>query len=139
MHLLFIYGTLLSQENEYGLFLKSYSRFVCEGKVEGKLYDIKYYPGAVMDEKCSSHVFGTVLEINDLNILKVIDDYEGFGSDQTQPNEFIRLLKNIETDQGEIECWVYEYNLPIDTFKIIESGDYLEFLSKKKSPDNSED
>jgi len=62
--------------------------------------------------------------------LKYIDDYEGFGEDQEQPNLFIREMAQVETDIGRIDCWVYLYNLPVEGFRGIESGDYTVYKRK---------
>jgi len=42
--LLFIYGTLLKDDNEHAVYLKNNSTFYSAGKLKGKLYDIGEYP-----------------------------------------------------------------------------------------------
>jgi gamma-glutamylcyclotransferase (GGCT)/AIG2-like uncharacterized protein YtfP len=64
-------------------------------------------------------------------VLEFIDDYEGFGDDQEQPNLFIRVLMAIETTGGPVECWVYVYNLPVNGKIKIEGGDYFKYISIK--------
>jgi gamma-glutamylcyclotransferase (GGCT)/AIG2-like uncharacterized protein YtfP len=123
-NLLFIYGTLLNEDNEYALYLKNNSRFYSTGKLKAKLYDIGEYPGAVLAD--GDHIYGSILEINDPEkVLPIIDDYEGFGTDQPQPNEFIRVLTKIETGSGFVNCWVYLYNLPVTGLPQIHSGRYI--------------
>ena len=123
-NLLFIYGTLLNEDNEYALYLKNNSRFYSTGKLKGKLYDIGEYPGAVLSD--GDHIYGSILEINDPEkVLSIIDDYEGFGDNQLQPNEFIRVLTKIETGSGFVNCWVYLYNLPVTGLLQINSGRYI--------------
>jgi gamma-glutamylcyclotransferase (GGCT)/AIG2-like uncharacterized protein YtfP len=123
-NLLFIYGTLLNEDNEYARYLKNNSRFYSTGKLKGKLYDIGEYPGAVLSD--GEHIYGSILEINDPEkVLPIIDDYEGFGDNQFQPNEFIRVLTKIGTISGFVNCWVYLYNLPVTGLKRIESGRYI--------------
>jgi gamma-glutamylcyclotransferase (GGCT)/AIG2-like uncharacterized protein YtfP len=123
---LFVYGTLLSGQNGYGAYLQQHCIFLQPGKFKGKLYDMGEYPGAVIQEDSSQYVHGSVYQMDDPEkILAFIDDYEGFGNDQEQPNLFIRILKEIETPSEPIECWVYLYNLPVEQFTQIKSGRYL--------------
>jgi gamma-glutamylcyclotransferase (GGCT)/AIG2-like uncharacterized protein YtfP len=124
-NLLFIYGTLLSDDNEYGAYLKSNSSFYAPGKLKGKLFDIGDYPGAVLSADTDHYIYGNILKIEEFEkVLPVIDDYEGIGPEQPQPNEFIRFLAEIETGEELITCWIYLYNLPVTRFPQIESGRY---------------
>ena len=123
---LFIYGTLMNVENEYAAFLKSNSTFYAEGKLKGKLYDIGEYPGATPSMKKNEFVYGSVMQLNDEEaVLPIVDEYEGFGTGQLQPNEFIRVLTDVETAAGIINCWTYLYNLPVDNLPQIVSGRYF--------------
>lgn len=123
---LFVYGTLLDKQNEFGAYLNKNCSFYANGRFKGKLYDIREYPGAVHDPESENYVQGKTVLVNDpAEVLRLLDDYEGFGPDQEQPNLFIRELIAIETDNEPVECWVYLYNLPVDGFRLIESGDYF--------------
>lgn len=122
---LFVYGTLLDGDNKYGIYLRDNSRFFATGKLKGKLYDIGEYPGAVLLYGGDECIYGTILEIdNPGEVLAVIDLYEGFGDDQPQPNEFIRVLTEAETGAGPVNCWIYLYNLPHENIPRIGSGIY---------------
>jgi len=122
---LFVYGTLLDANNEYALYLKSNSSFYSDGKVKGKLYDIGDYPGAVLEDG-DSFIYGSILKIgNPEKVFSVINDYEGFGNGQVQPNEFIKIRTKIETDTGIIDCWIYLYNLPVTGLPYIQDGRYI--------------
>jgi len=107
-NLLFVYGTLLDNNNEFAVFLKNNSRFYSPGKLKGKLYDIGEYPGAAFCGDDENYIYGSILElINIEKVLPVIDDYEGYGDAQVQPNEFIRALASVETQAGSVICWLY--------------------------------
>jgi gamma-glutamylcyclotransferase (GGCT)/AIG2-like uncharacterized protein YtfP len=122
---LFIYGTLLDSGNSYATYLKQHCPSLQQGKFKGRLYDMGEYPGAVINTSCNQYVYGRIYQMDDPDkILKFIDDYEGFGDDQEQPNLFLRVLTIIETTDGLVECWVYVYNLPVDGLLRIESGRY---------------
>ena len=123
---LFVYGTLLDEDNKYGIYLRDNSKFFSSGKLAGILYDIGEYPGAVLSPAGNDFIYGIILEIDDPSIvLALIDLYEGFGDDQPQPNEFIRVLTEAETDRGHVDCWIYLYNLPIYGLMPIENGRYI--------------
>jgi gamma-glutamylcyclotransferase (GGCT)/AIG2-like uncharacterized protein YtfP len=129
---LFVYGTLLEGKNKFGAYLKNNSQFYQKGKFNGKLYDIGEYPGAISDPKCDAWIHGSIFIMHEpAGMLKVLDDYEGFGEAYPQPNEFIRELLDVETDDKAVKCWVYLYNWPVDNLKLIISGDY--FSSKPNS------
>jgi len=125
-NLLFVYGTLLNEDNEYAVYLKNNSSHYSYGKLRGKLYDIGEYPGAILSAENDDRIYGSILELCDpVKILPVIDDYEGYGEDQLQPNEFTRVTFDVETEAGHIICWVYLYNLPVAGLTQIESGRYI--------------
>ena len=123
---LFVYGTLLDEDNKYGIYLRDNSTFFSTGKHEGILYDIGEYPGAVLSAGGNDFIYGIILEIDDPSaVLALIDMYEGYGEDQPQPNEFIRVLTKAETDRGFVDCWIYIYNLPVYGLIHIENGKYI--------------
>ncbi len=125
---LFIYGSLLEADNEFGRYLQKYSTIYKPGKFNGKLYDIGEYPGAVHLPNTDYKVYGVIVQLHNIEeTLKVIDDYEGFGDEQLQPNLFIRKLLTIQTQDRNVKCWVYLYNHPTAKLKQILSGDYLSY------------
>ena len=125
--LIFVYGTLLDAENKYGLYLRDNSKFFSSAKLKGKLFDLGDYPGVVLYPDGADWVHGVLLQMDDpATVLDVLDIYEGFGKDQPQPNEFVRVLAEAATESGIIICWVYVYNLPLNNFRQITSGNYLE-------------
>mgnify|MGYP001557378971 CR=1 FL=1 len=122
---LFVYGTLLSHNNGYASLLKNNSRFIAEGSLNGLLYDIGEYPGARYDPAAAERIYGDVLLLNnDADVLTDLDDYEGYGHSQSQPNEFIRVVLPVHTASGIINCQVYLYNLPVTGYRQITSGKY---------------
>ena len=125
---LFVYGTLLSEGNEFAVFLMENSIFYGNGKFKGKLFDIGEYPGAISRPGCEYYVYGQVFMMyKPETILRRLDDYEGFGKDQPEPNEFVRQLIEVETDDQPLKCWIYIYDLPIDGLWQIRQGNYLEY------------
>ena len=123
---LFVYGSLLDEDNEIAIYLKNDSTFYSAGKVKGKLYDIGEYAGAILSAEGNEYIYGNILKIDTTEkVFKVIDDYEGYRGDQSWPNEFIRVLTDIETGTGIISSWIYVYNLPVNGLKAIKGGRYF--------------
>ena len=134
-HLLFVYGTLLQPGNEFAGYMSEQCSFVSTGKIKGKLYDTGEYPGLIINQTVG-YVFGLIYEINSDLIFKAIDAYEGVGPEEEQPNLYLRQLHLVKTDNGFVNAWVYVYNLAVKGFTLIESGDYLQYIRQKKSPDS---
>ncbi len=129
---LFVYGTLLDAKNEFGAYIRQHCTRHGNGKFKGELYDIGEYPGALLKPDNNQFVHGIIYILdNPDEILKILDDYEGFGADQPQPNEFIRTRISIEGGLGLTDCWVYLYNLPVNGLVQIANGDYLRYKGLK--------
>ncbi len=125
---LFIYGSLLETDNLFGSYLQQYGTFYSKGKFKGKLFDVGEYPGALYNPAGTYWVYGSIVVLDNVEeALKVIDDYEGYGYDQLQPNLFIRKLLTIITGDKPVKCWVYLYNHPVNHLKQIHSGDYIAY------------
>ena len=135
---LFVYGTLLQAGNEFAKYLNQHCKFISTGKIKGRLYDIGEYPGAVIDNSERIYIYGNIFRMDDPDaILKVIDDYEGIGGLYSHPQEYIREQVDILTDNGNVRCWVYIYNLPVDTYNQIPEGDYIQYLKDRSAQNNA--
>lgn len=126
---LFVYGTLLDGQNEFGRYLQTHCSFYSAGKLRGKLYDIGEYPGAVADAGDGSFVYGSIYLLDDIKVLEKLDDYEGVGGQHPQPNEYVREMVDVEVEAGLLQCWVYIYNWPVERLEEIASGDYLAYIA----------
>lgn len=127
--LLFIYGSLLSSENEYGRYLKHNAHIIAPAVLKGRLYNCGNYPGAISDFT-GYNIKGYICRLNNVNeVLPILDDYEGFGDDQEQPNLFLRKSLTVVSKNEPINCWVYVYNLPVSGLEKITSGDYSAYLA----------
>lgn len=128
-NLLFVYGTLLMENNPFGKLLAENSELIGSGKFPGELFDLGNYPGAIHKPNAATWVFGGVFKINNIyTLLPQLDYYEGIGSPDC---EYKREIIEIETPLGVLPCWTYLYSLNCsDKFKI-ESGNYLDFLNNR--------
>jgi gamma-glutamylcyclotransferase (GGCT)/AIG2-like uncharacterized protein YtfP len=125
---LFVYGTLLKDFDSYmSKFLNRNAEFIGTGYFNGRLYEISWYPGAVLSDVTTEKVFGHLFKIhNEEKTLQILDDYEGIGTTAEHPNEYKRELIKAYLDINDtINTWVYVYNLPTTHLKLITSGNYL--------------
>ncbi|RYY33831.1 MAG: gamma-glutamylcyclotransferase [Sphingobacteriaceae bacterium] len=128
---LFVYGTLLTTQNKFGLFLAENSRFVSNAKIKGRLYDIGQYPGIVPDAG-GSYAKGKVFELSSEIVFDTLDGYEGISAENPAPYEYARILLPVETESETLLCWVYLYNWPIDKAILIEDGDWMRHVNQKQ-------
>ncbi len=125
---LFVYGTLLKDFDSYmSKFLDKNSDFIEAGYFNGKLYEVAWYPAAILCSDSVDKVYGHVFKIRENEkTFKILDNYEGIGDNSEYPNEYKRELIDAYLNSGEIiKTWVYTYNLPTSHLKRIVSGDYL--------------
>lgn len=125
---LFVYGSLRRGAGHlmHGM-LAEYGEYVGAAKLPGRLYRIAGYPGAVASGDPQDRVLGEVYLLREPQIiLPLLDEYEGFGADCPQPNEFVRIAAEVELAGAEmLRAWVYMYNRPIERLALIASGDFL--------------
>jgi gamma-glutamylcyclotransferase (GGCT)/AIG2-like uncharacterized protein YtfP len=130
--LLFVYGTLLIEDNQFARYLSANATFYCVGKIKGKFYDIGSYPGVIVTGDDDYDISGTVYQLNNVEeVLRYLDPYEGFGEGEDLPYLFMREALPIKTEKGTISCWIYLYNRPVDGLSQITSGDYQAYLKQK--------
>jgi len=90
-----------------------------------QLFRIEWFPAMVKSEIEKNCVVGDLYLLKNNSVLEKLDEYEGIGIGEP-PYEYRRVKINVKTDQTEIGCWAYFYNLPIPPHaEIIESGDFL--------------
>lgn len=127
---LFVYGTLMETINsDIAKFLRANSRYVGLGKMNGRLYDLGHYPGAIYDRSEQGFVTGNVFELFiPAEVFPVLDHYEGIGDIFEQPQEYIRKVVPISIGQMKQNCWAYLYNLSTVQLKAIPLGNYKDYL-----------
>ncbi len=135
---LFVYGTLLQPGNEFAAYLNKHCKFIGDGKIKGRLYDIGEYPGAVVGNAEERYIYGSIFMMDDPEIiLNVIDDYEGIGEAYSPPQEYIRKEVGIHTANEILNCWMYLYNLPVVAYNEVTTGDYIQYLKGISAKNNA--
>ncbi|OEK08239.1 hypothetical protein A8C32_01900 [Flavivirga aquatica] len=132
IHYLFVYGTLLKDaNNDMSKFLASQSECIGQGYFKGKLYQVSWYPGAIVSDKSSEKVYGSIFKLKDAEtVFNVLDEYEGIGEQYPKPHLFKKeqIIAFLE-DGSSIEASVYVYNREIKGLNRVESGDFLSTMN----------
>ncbi len=123
---LFVYGTLMRGfDNRYAQLLHTNANFIGEGRLKGRLYDLGPYPVAVYDAHDNTEIIGEVYELTSDAILAQLDEYEEYGPQFPQPNEYVRINVPVKSGTKIIDCFFYQYNRSTDGLRQIMSGSYL--------------
>ena len=101
--------------------LVRHGKFLGTGTLQGKLYDLGRYPGAVLSNSTADRVFGETYEIDQADhVFALLDDYEG--------RRFKRHELTVILDNGRtIQCWTYIFTGSVAKKIFISSGDYLQY------------
>ena len=134
---LFVYGTLRKAvNNPVKEQIIDDVEWIGEAAIEGILYDIGNYPGAIPATNNEKGIIkGEIIKIrHPEKILKILDNYEGFDPEQSDKSEYCRKQIIAQLANGEeVKAWVYFYNFSVNGKTRIPHTDYLEYLKTKKS------
>jgi len=91
--LLFVYGTLMRcSDRPLARRLRQQARFAGHATVQGRLYRLGSYPGAVASGHPADRVHGEVFDITAAPpaLLAALDHYEGCAADQPRPHPYVK-------------------------------------------------
>lgn len=107
-------------------FLTQNAKVVANGFIYGKLYNISWFPGAVLGNVSAGSVYGTVFYLHNLKVFNALDRFEGYNINQPKKSLFIRKITTVFLENNTtLSAWVYLYNQNVDNKKQILSGDFL--------------
>jgi gamma-glutamylcyclotransferase (GGCT)/AIG2-like uncharacterized protein YtfP len=125
---IFVYGTLRKQiaSDTYHV-LANHCDYFSDGTMQGALYEVCGYPGAIESNNANDKVFGEVYEMLDRKlVLDRLDEYEECSDKFPMPHEYCRKPLSIELICGDsVVAWVYLYNHDVSKLQQIISGNYL--------------
>ncbi len=131
---IFVYGSLRKEAaSSMYYILARHCQFFAEGYLQGKLYEVDGYPGAIESLGQNDKVFGELYRINSRELVfSALDDYEECAAHYPEPHEYERKQVPISLfEGGSITAWVYLFNYNVSNLIQIESGDYLVSMKKK--------
>jgi gamma-glutamylcyclotransferase (GGCT)/AIG2-like uncharacterized protein YtfP len=133
---LFVYGTLRSAARHpaHRLLAQGAER-VGTGRLQGRLFEVAGYPGAVPSADPAEEVIGEIYRLTDpAAVLAGLDDYEEAAERFPAPREYRRERAAVRLEDGrKIKAWVYLYNRSTERLKPIPGGDYCASRSKDKN------
>jgi gamma-glutamylcyclotransferase (GGCT)/AIG2-like uncharacterized protein YtfP len=113
------------------------SRFVGDGTVMARLYDLGEYPGIVLSGRPDERVAGEVYELKEgsrADVLRILDEYEGLGPEAPLPHEYQRELVKVRLDDGTtLTAWAYVLADSVPRHPRIPDSDYLEWRKRQAS------
>lgn len=111
MHKVFVYGTLRTPDPKELV------------KVPGRLYDLGWFPGALVDET-SKHSFVAEVRLVSDEQLEDFDHYEGYYPNAPKTSLYIRKPYG--------DGYIYQYNRDVSRAKLVESGDWKLHLKSRQ-------
>lgn len=128
---LFVYGSLLTgtPNRRLNRQMRRLLRHSRPAMIQGRLYNLGHYPGAVASAAKTDRVYGRVMTLRNSSFLLQLDRYEHYLPDELANSEFIRILMPAQVLPSRIRlvCWVYVYNKDLSRKHRILSGDYVHF------------
>jgi gamma-glutamylcyclotransferase (GGCT)/AIG2-like uncharacterized protein YtfP len=124
-HLVFVYGSLRRGSARSMSVRFPSAKFIAEAEVNGRLYDLGEYPGALTDES-NSLVIGEAYEVDD-GLLNKLDDFEASSNYRRQQVE-------ISLGSQQRTGWIYVPENDPQSYShrtLIESGDWIEYARTK--------
>lgn len=95
----------------------------------GRLYDLRNYPGAIVESGSDGRIFGQLLELPSEAALKRLDAYEGYNPADPRGSLFVRTECDVTLDAGRgggetVRAFVYVYNRDVADARVIPDGRY---------------
>jgi gamma-glutamylcyclotransferase (GGCT)/AIG2-like uncharacterized protein YtfP len=120
----FVYGTLRRGFASHGLICRLGGSYVGRGMIQGELYDLGSFPGALRSEDPAARVAGEVYRFKDsVRALRTLDEYEGVSEYRAGP--YVRSVLEVTLEDGaEVKAWAYCLRRQPDPARRIVSGDY---------------
>ena len=113
MNHLFVYGTLMKNENNpYNELIQANSSLIGKGYIYAKKHDLGHYPGIKLDLKKEHQTYGELYEIrtNSEQVFNELDFYEVYFPNDIDKSLFIRKEASVFINNGtELKAWTYEY------------------------------
>jgi gamma-glutamylcyclotransferase (GGCT)/AIG2-like uncharacterized protein YtfP len=122
---LFVYGSLMSTAgHRMGARLYREARRIGAATLQGRLYRVSWYPGAVDTPDPAHRVHGEVWALDDpKRALTWLDAYEGIGPGRAEGGQYRRLERPVRLATGaELAAWVYLYQWDVTRLPVISDG-----------------
>ncbi|ABA87441.1 GGCT-like domain protein [Syntrophotalea carbinolica DSM 2380] len=124
--LLFVYGTLQQHGGAHEL-LAGQASLLGPARLQGRLYQVGHYPGAVLSTCPEDRVRGELFRMRHPEVLLArLDVYEEVGPQFPEPHEYRRAEVVVMTaDHMPRTAWTYLYNRCTDCLIHLASGCWI--------------
>ncbi len=120
---LFVYGTLMQGQPRHDLLERFGPRSIEAAQVRGRLVEVDWYPGLIVEE--SGFVHGELVYFERLDALFAeLDPYEDFAGYDATDSLYFRGLLRAKTQTRDALCWSYVFVGSTDGLRVVESGDW---------------
>lgn len=109
-------------DNPYARKLRLSSNYIGKGYFNGKLFRVEWYPGALYEPGAPTRVHGEIYQLNSLEILEELDEYEDVLEDEAASLYVRKVVPVRNSQEADIPCWAYLYNQPVSDLPLIEGG-----------------
>lgn len=125
---IFVYGSLRRTAAGIHQYLACDAEYVADSSIQGQLYEIDGYPGAVESADVDKRVVGELYRVRTMPaLLARLDAYEECDANFPQPHEYVRKVLPVMLRDGHfVMAWTYLFNRSIAGLRPISSGDYRE-------------
>ena len=135
---LFVYGSLrMACGHPLNQLIYQHADYIGNGWLQGRLYWVDDYPGAIPSNNPQQRVFGEIYRLRDPEtVLAALDLYEECSDAFPEPHEYQRQALPINTTSHHgIIAWTYIYRRPVNETSCIQSGDWLLAQATKPGSD----
>lgn len=125
---LFVYGSLRrAAAHPMHRQLRLYCSYVGPAHLQGRLYEISGYPGALQSSQQADVIIGELYRVNHAEpLFAVLDHYEECSPTFPLPHAYQRRAVSIWlADNRRESAWAYLYQADTSALTRIDSGDYL--------------
>jgi gamma-glutamylcyclotransferase (GGCT)/AIG2-like uncharacterized protein YtfP len=104
-------------------YLCKHAAYLGNGNIQGTLYLLDGYPGAVIDKSFPNKIIGDIFGFEDSTLWKNMDNFEEVDSS----DEYQRIEVEVSLDSSIVKCQIYTYNRPANDLPIIRSVDFMKY------------
>jgi len=125
---LFVYGSLLSGAGHaMGARLRAQARLLGPASIQGRLYRVSWYPGAVASTDPGHRVHGEVYVLADpAPTMAWLDAYEGIDRADAEAAEYRRVEVAARLAAGEVlAAWAYLYARDVSGLQEVAGGRWV--------------
>jgi gamma-glutamylcyclotransferase (GGCT)/AIG2-like uncharacterized protein YtfP len=124
-----VYGTLMRAfDRREALGVAGALTYRSRCRFAGRLYDLGRFPGAVPGRDT---VRGELFRIEDPDVLRCLDRYEGYDPDREGASLFVRRTVSLEAPEDT--AWVYWYNGDVEDAPRVPAGDWAAYADPDRS------